>query len=241
MGFEKGLLKQVWMGRFGKIFLMLSIMLSGLYFLFVFRNDGELLVRIKTLYSIQTHLLITSCLIFPLFLMVLGWFWNQYINITVLLQYRDAKKKLDKQFKLILINSLLFVALMNLPFFLLSIGLVIYEQSFSFFIFILLSICIQIIGFNLIGNLQLLIQLKSSNSIISFLVVIAFLQIPEVIGDILHLPIYSMSNYIYLNNWLLPDAYMFSNLMAILVISLFWLLILCILKLVNHRRGGVCK
>lgn len=170
MIFEKNLLKRIWLGGFGRTLLMVSFTLSVLYSFLAFRSYSGLFYQFERLYSIQSNTVIINFFICPLFLVILMWFWNQYTNIQVLLRFKGSRKKLMGQLKLIMINACLFVTLFNLPFFLLGVWILVADQSPVALILILFSSCLQFIGFNLLGNLQLLIQLKTNQSIVSFLI-----------------------------------------------------------------------
>lgn len=119
MIFEKNLLKRIWLGGFGRTLLMVSFTLSVLYSVLAFRSHSGLFSQFERLYSIQSNTVIINFFICPLFLVVLTWFCKQYTNIQVLLRFKDSRKKLKGQLKLIMINACLFVTLFNLPFFLL--------------------------------------------------------------------------------------------------------------------------
>ena len=237
MIFEKNLLKRIWLGEFGRTLLIVSFMLSALYSFLAFRSHSGLLSQFERLYSIQSNTVIINFFIFPLFLVVLTWFWKQYTNIQVLLRFKDSRKKLMGQLKLIMINACLFVALFNLPFFLLGVWILVAEQSSLALILILFSSSLQFISFNLLGNLQLLIQLKTNQSIVSFLIGVIILQIPELLGDLLRQPNFSLSRIIYLNNWFLPDGDMRDNLVALVVISVLCLGTFIVLLRMHRERG----
>ena len=237
MIFEKNLLKRIWLGGFGRTLLMVSFTLSVLYSFLAFRSYSGLFYQFERLYSIQSNTVIINFFICPLFLVILMWFWNQYTNIQVLLRFKGSRKKLMGQLKLIMINACLFVTLFNLPFFLLGVWILVADQSPVALILILFSSCLQFIGFNLLGNLQLLIQLKTNQSIVSFLIGVVLLQIPELLGDLLRQPNLSISRIIYLNNWFLPGGDIQDNLVALVVMSFLWLGTFILLQRMHRERG----
>ena len=237
MIFEKNLLKRIWIGGFGRSVLIISLMLTVLYSFLAFRSHSGLLSQFERLYSIQSNTVIINFFIYPLLLVVLTWFWKQYTNIQVLLRFKDRRKKLMGQLKLIMISACLFVMLFNLPFFLLGVWILVIEQSPLALILILFSSCLQFISFNVLGNLQLLIQLKTNQSIVSFLIGVILLQIPELLGNLLRQPNLSISRTIYLNNWFLPGGDIQDNLVALGVMSFLWLGAFILLQRMHQERG----
>lgn len=197
MTFNRFLLKGTWFKVSGKVVMISSVLLSLFYFFYLALNGDKGKVSIELIYYIQTHFIVFNMVVLPLYLLMFSVMIQYYQHDQIRIKYSKASVMVKNQIALILVHTLFFIIIANLP----SIVLATFNDGFEMLFFISRSMFVQVPGYILAASILLYIYSRSQQQGLSLLLSILLLIAPQIIGTIVEIEgMRSLDYYIYLKD-----------------------------------------